>query len=473
MARGKGLPMLSRFTVGNFCSFDKNQTLSLIAGTIQNHKERLYQASDFKLLKFASIFGANAAGKSNFIHAMNYAQAAVVMGLDNNFFEDNKDNYFRLNPLNKEHPSYFEFEICIDGHSYAYGFELVIFQKKITEEWLVKLEKTKDEIIFSRNTNTGSTYFNKDYLNPETTSRMDVYLEDFRTVTNKTFLSEIISNKSELYKNNEKLSILQKIFKWIFILNISYPDTPITGYDCFSEQNIEELIQAIKIFHTGISNVFAREISKEQALDKLDSRFRKEIEDAIQRTCPPVCNKSEQNCEKCGFRFNSNGRLIFVTFRNREPVFKEITFEHFNIKNIEFSLAEESDGTQRLLDLLSILFTQKENSVFVIDEIDRSLHPQLTRKFVENYLHFAKKKNIQLIISTHESHLLNLELLRQDEIFFVEASPTGESVLYPFDRFKERFDKKIEKAYLDGRYGAVPLFDTLYFPPDDEDIVTE
>lgn len=69
--------MLSRFTVSNFCSFnfDKNQTLSLVAGSIQNHKERLYQANDFKLLKFTSIYGANAAGKSNFIKAMNYARA--------------------------------------------------------------------------------------------------------------------------------------------------------------------------------------------------------------------------------------------------------------------------------------------------------------------------------------------------------------------------------------------------------------
>ena len=58
-------------------------------------------------------------------------------------------------------------------------------------------------------------------------------------------------------------------------------------------------------------------------------------------------------------------------------------------------------------------------------------------------------------------------MVRQDEIFFVESTPTGDSVLYPFDRFKERFDKKIEKAYLDGRYGGVPVFDSIFFPNDD------
>ena len=232
--------MLSRFTVGNFCSFDKNQTLSLIAGSIQNHKERLYQTNDFKLLKFASIYGANAAGKSNFVKAMDYAQTAIIVGVENEYFEERKDNYFRLNPENKAKPSYFEFEICIDKSIYAYGFEMIINQKRITEEWLVKLNKNKDEIIFSRNSNTGSVYFNNDYLNDETKSRMAVYLEDFQKVTNKTFLSEIISNKAELYKNNEKLQILKDVHKWVFSLMFSsekqsYPVIDVSGYEIFNE----------------------------------------------------------------------------------------------------------------------------------------------------------------------------------------------------------------------------------------------
>lgn len=461
--------MLSRFTVGNFCSFDKNQTLSFIAGSIQNHKERLYQANDLKLLKFAAIYGANAAGKSNFFKGMDFAQAAIMMGVDNDYFEDKKEDYFRLNYNNKNKPSYFEFEIYIDGTIYAYGFEMILFQKRITEEWLVKLNKSKDEIIFSRNSVTGSMYFNEDYLNEETSSRMNIYKEDFQNVTNKTFLSEIISNKAELYKNNEKLKILKDVHHWIRSLNVSYPETTITGYDCFTQSNINELLEAIKIFNTGISKVIATEISKEQALDKASPNFKKEIEFAIQRVCPQEFEKSDEECETSGFRFSNNGRLIFVTFDNQKPGFTEITFEHFGVQDVHFSLAEESDGTKRLLDLLSILFTKKENSVFVIDEIDQSLHPQLTRKFIENFLHYAKKKNIQLIISTHESHLLDLSLLRQDEIFFVEITPNGNSVLYPFDRFKERFDKKIEKAYLDGRYGAIPIFDSIFFPPDDDD----
>ena len=106
--------MLTRFTVGNFCSFDKNQTLSLISGSIQNKKERLFKTKDFKLLKFDSIFDANDSGKSNFIKAMEYAQAAVMVGMEHRLFEVKRYSYNRLSPKNKDKTSYFEFEICID-----------------------------------------------------------------------------------------------------------------------------------------------------------------------------------------------------------------------------------------------------------------------------------------------------------------------------------------------------------------------
>ena len=128
---------------------------------------------------------------------------------------------------------------------------------------------------------------------------------------------------------------------------------------------------------------------------------------------------------------------------------------------MKFSLGEESDGTRRLLDLLSVLFA-RNGGVFIIDELDRSLHPQLTAHFVKTFLKMAIKKNIQLLITTHESRLLNLNLLRQDEIYFIERSKEGTSNIILFDDFKERFDKKIDTAYLDGRYGAVPLFESVY-----------
>ena len=149
--------MLARFTVGNFLSFNKNQTLSLIANSGQKHKERLYDLNGIKLTKFAALYGANAAGKSSFINAIDFAVLVLMLGTE----KMPNDRYFKLNPANKDKPSYFEFEICIGGELYAYGFEVIISKRQITEEWLVKLTKEKDITIFTRNTETGNSFFNR------------------------------------------------------------------------------------------------------------------------------------------------------------------------------------------------------------------------------------------------------------------------------------------------------------------------
>lgn len=88
-------------------------------------------------------------------------------------------------------------------------------------------------------------------------------------------------------------------------------------------------------------------------------------------------------------------------------------------KNVLFDLGEESDGTIRILDLLEILLSG-EGKTYVIDELDRCLHPSLSYKFVETFLNIAAGKNIQLIVTTHESRLMDFDLLRRDEIWFIE-----------------------------------------------------
>jgi len=126
--------MLVRFSVGNFGSFNKNQTLSLISGSIQNHKERIYRTKDMKILKFASLFGANASGKSNFIKAISYAQQIVLAGTDHPFFVRIKDNYFKLDDSNRDKTTCFDFEFRIGDAIYAYGFEVVLSRREIKEE---------------------------------------------------------------------------------------------------------------------------------------------------------------------------------------------------------------------------------------------------------------------------------------------------------------------------------------------------
>ena len=122
---------------------------------------------------------------------------------------------------------------------------------------------------------------------------------------------------------------------------------------------------------------------------------------------------------------------------------------------------QQLTSTYRLWKSLWDLSDNK-NKVYVIDEIDRCLHPQLTYKFIEAYLNISKDSQRQLIVTTHESHLLDFDLLRRDEIWFVDKDKNGHSSMYSLEAYNERFDKKIDKAYLEGRYGGVPVFSSIF-----------
>ena len=110
-----------------------------------------------------------------------------------------------------------------------------------------------------------------------------------------------------------------------------------------------------------------------------------------------------------------------------------------------------------------MLLTDQPSRVYVIDEMERSLHPKLTQHLIELFSEVHKNDDVQLIITTHEASIMDQNLFRRDEIWFVERDANNVSSLYSLDRFKERYDKRLSKSYLDGRYGAVPVFSTFRF----------
>jgi hypothetical protein len=124
-------------------------------------------------------------------------------------------------------------------------------------------------------------------------------------------------------------------------------------------------------------------------------------------------------------------------------------------------LAEESDGTRRLLNLIPALLNQQTPRVYVIDEIDRSLHPMIVKEFLEFFLKSRGCGSCQIIVTTHESNLLDQDLLRRDEIWFAEKDQTAATRLYSLLDFKVRNDRDIRKGYLQGRFGAVPFLSGL------------
>ena len=176
-------------------------------------------------------------------------------------------------------------------------------------------------------------------------------------------------------------------------------------------------------------------------LEKANARIQTETDDR-----PRIMARSYK--EFYTFEIDANGKITITT----------IEFSHEN-KKVFFDLNEESDGTARLLDLIEILFKVSDNRVFIIDEIDRCLHPSMTVKVIELFLSMAKKRNTQLIITSHESRLIASEMLRNDEICFVCKTAKGESIINPLEKYQLRADKKVYAALFDGTLDAGPSFD--------------
>lgn len=249
------------------------------------------------------------------------------------------------------------------------------------------------------------------------------------------------------------------MFDWFkYKLDVNYPDRAISDYSYFmTKDNIDEIIKAISSFGTGITNFNIVNITPENI-----SIPKKVLDDIISKL---EDNKTSQDIkngkERSILLRSSNKEFIIFEIKDSKLEIKTVQFNHGN-DDIFFNLSEESDGTIRILDLIEILLDNTEEKMYIIDEIDRCLHPQLTFRFVEIFLKLAEKRNIQFVVTSHESRLLDFNLLRRDEIWFIEKNEKGSSKIYSLEEYNTRFDNKVDKAYLEGRYGGVPLFTTLF-----------
>lgn len=456
--------MLIRFNVKNFLSFDsredgKSEEFSMIAGKVRNKKEHVYDTGDAKILKFSAIYGANASGKSNLVKALSFMRRTILKGLP----KGHTDAYCKVNKENKKKESYFEMEILLDGKYYAYGFEVVLSQSKFISEWLIELTPdSREKTIFLRDIINGQFEFGKELKEKTLIDKLNVYAEDVRDDTSVLLLQIMNQNKKNLYQEYKKAAILKKVYLWVMqSLDINDPNRLISDYSYMARtENIEKICKIIAAFGTGITNFKMVEVPIEKILGELP----KPIQEKLIADIEKKMIETERDSYK-GIIMRSDKEFFILEFDEEKIICKTIQFSHGN-QDILFNLSEESDGTVRILDLLEILLSE-ENKTYVVDELDRCLHPSLTYKFVELFLKLAEKKNIQLIVTTHESRLMDFDLLRRDEIWFVNKRKNGESDIYSLEEYNTRFDQKIDKAYLEGRYGGVPIFSTV-FPIEEE-----
>lgn len=437
--------MLLRFNVKNFLSFDDDTEFSMFPGKVRKKENHLIKTNKTNLLKFAAVYGANASGKSNLVKAMSYSKDIILEGIKS----IPRESFFKGNIKNKDKHTSFEYEILIDNRYYAYGFNIIISKKEIVGEWLYDITNKEEKLIFERNLENGEFKHEMVFKNKNNKIRFDVYFEDSKLNNKTLFLNEINRSKNILYQNNSEFMIFRKIYTWFYeSLDVNFASTPITNFQYMLSDDInlnENIVKTLNLFGTGITNFNLIESDIDDVRRDLPRFILEDVKDKLLNGLATTVN------------IRGNKQFYDITLdENKNLKIKVLSFKHEN-QEMDFYLSEESDGTRRLMDLIEILLNS-EDKVFVIDEIDRSLHPNLTYKFIELFLEIAEQKNVQLIVTTHEDAILDLELLRRDEVWFVEKDNKGKTELYSLEDFGPRFDKKILKAYLEGRYGAIPHF---------------
>ncbi|UII20732.1 AAA family ATPase [Fulvivirga ligni] len=439
--------MLIRVFSSNILSFDTEVEFSLIPGKGSVKSEHVIRSEgrdDIPVLKTGIIYGANASGKSNLIKVVSLIQSMATKSLES----INKEipvEFFKLRDKVGGY-SKIEVEIKAGNNNYAYG---VKFNKKvIVEEWLYQINKRTERKIFERKTAKKATtveFENVKFKNSE--DEQFAHFVARGTSENKTFLRECID------RNLNFISQVNDVFEWFDDkLKVFFPRTRFGGMEFHLESNKDlskSMSKFLKYFNTGVSDLLKTEIDLEKDIKEIPKEAVNDLLADLEEGKRAIIGTSDN---RTSFAFEKDKK-------GKTRAYKLVT-THLNKlgKDVVFEMDEESDGTRRLIDFIPMLVDiTKNDSVYLIDEIDRSMHPILTKGIIEYFLNQLTKVKSQLIVTTHESNLLNLNLFRKDEIWFVEKNKHGSSKFYSLLEFKPRADKDIKKGYLNGRFGAIPF----------------
>jgi AAA15 family ATPase/GTPase len=438
--------MLIRFVVSNFMSFKDETEFNMLPAKgngsrqLTNHIKKT--KSGVEVLKTAAIYGANAAGKSNLIKAIEFLKELIT---DEYYFPSVTPNQrFRLDNNYKSKPSTFRIECDYNNIHYDYAIELK--KGKITQEWLYvvnSVKKTTETLIFERKNKI-------------------VTFGEFKMSkkNNLTYIKEFLKNELDdnipvlklLRHRVEGSNIFDEIYRSFLLMRIVDPESKSFEFmqSLSTNKKSREFVEGLlSNSNTGIEKIKVEEID-------IDNFFSYEDSDTKERLIDTLENEIEISSENyIPFRFKEN---LHILKKIKKKYFVTILkTKHFSSENL-FNFNEESDGTNRLFELIPAFeeLLEVNNSIYFIDELERSMHPilakEMLRLFSEN-----SKNNSQLIFTTHESHLLDDNLLRRDEIWFTEKKSDGSTEFYPLSNFNPRGDKVLERGYLEGRYGGIPF----------------
>lgn len=418
--------MLVQFTVGNFLSFNKKQTLNLKAKGISELKTNISTFKNEKILRSAVIYGANSSGKSNLIKALERMREVVLTSVRLNDSDELFYSPFLLSTETENKPTFFEIVFWQDSIRYRYGFEYNL--KKIVNEWLFAGKTETREKPFFIRTEEG--------IGIDTKFKEGEGYES-KTNDNRLFVSLVAQLGGDISKK-----IIDFFKNYNILSGLEHNDY--TGFTMrMLHKNLNGCNESLQLYQTlklGFQDIKAIESEfnslniPEDIPDIIKTKLIKEFAGKRGITLKTVHNK-----------FDKKGKIVGFVLLDKK--------------------INESEGTNKIIDLSGPIFdTLKLGKSIIIDELDAKLHPLITMRIIELFNNpESNPNNAQLIFATHDTNFLDKELFRRDQIWFTEKDEQEQTDLYSLydfnlpDGSKVRNDSNLEKNYIRGRYGAIPF----------------
>ena len=393
--------MLIQFSVENYLSIKDKVVLSLLASRDNEHPEHLILDGSKNYLKSTVIYGANASGKSNVLNAFWFMVNYVLTSHNQQVHKAIERSPFKFDRETPARPSSFEVIFTADGIRYAYGFSVT--DKAVVEEYLYYYPNGRQALIFERKDTT-------DF-------RFTVDIEEQSTLKERTSANKLYLSVASNWSYSKVIPVLE----WFASCQIITKHSVANAYGLEAEQLKDDdyrrvIASMLRVADFGI-----------QSLQVRDSE-----------PMPPQSGDIFPNVEAVHTVQDTEGNAASYTL----------------------NMTEESDGTNSYFKLIGIVKKALDHgTLLVADEMDAHLHPLLTKHLVSllNSTEF-NPNGAQLIFTSHNTNLLDLDVLRRDQIWFTEKDEqTAATDLFSLYDFSIRKDAKVEKGYLIGRYGAIPF----------------
>jgi hypothetical protein len=402
------------------------------------------------VLRTAVLYGANGAGKSNLFKALRYLQSVAVGPRSKNTGTGRERFLFSGSA---DELSSFDLQFIAAGRLYRYGFK--VDDDRIVEEWLYRIIGNRQTPLYERSTDAAGKV-TIDAKGLHDTGEKVTALAMIGGPQNQSFLATIRATLDASDFGAELGGIL-----WFLLGGV----TLVSPDDVFGP--LAQMVDQDSLFRSFASDFLK---SSSTGVDHLEATRKEISEEELRNLVPgdlmPLLFRADARSDRPGtFVQMADARGILIDHKGGGRAYHisvQAAHEQEPGKTVRLELTEESDGTRRLLNLIPALHPAAfTGSVHVIDEIDRSLHPILVREFLEFFLKSSPGEFRQVIVTTHESNLLDQDLLRRDEIWFAEKDSTGATKLYSLLDFKVRNDLEIRKHYLQGRFGAIPFLGNI------------